>query len=72
MLTVLQLPVPPETLSTDSPSNDHNNIEQYQCKVLSLGNGGESEKKSCLHFLLQMISPTISLSTVEELGITLF
>jgi hypothetical protein len=33
-------------------------------KALSLGNGDESDKKSYLHFLLQMISLKISLSIV--------
>jgi hypothetical protein len=48
----------------ESSSNDHNNTENIDIKVLLLAYRDESEKNCYLHSLLQLISQKISLSSV--------
>jgi hypothetical protein len=57
LITALQLSVVPWTLNPESPLNDHKIQSDIDVKTSLLRNGDDSEKKSYLHVLLQMISP---------------
>jgi hypothetical protein len=69
---VLQLSIPSQTLSTESPSNDHNNREQHQCKSVVTRKRWRIWKKSYLHSLLKYSPQTISLSVIPELWTSLY
>lgn len=55
-----------------SNSKDYNNTELHQRKCVVHSGTVTNVKESFVHFLLQIISPTVSLSFVLELWITLY
>jgi hypothetical protein len=74
LITALKLSVLSQTLSAELPSNHQNNIKRHEskksCRSETVAN--LKKKKQYLHFLLQIVSPTDSVSIVLELWITLY